>query len=203
MERPALPPGSRVALAAMVLLALAVGHAQAVQVPDVKTFHGRELKETTYKGTLIRYFIERFTVARQKLSTLVIDPVKKDEGELLRFSEYMGEARMTELGSYVRCDARIFDQGDREKWIYRRVGSSWVVHRIFHPSRKGQVKLGPDEKLLEQPPNGEIIVEGPLPQFPNPEDYIRWMAIRVSLAKEPEVPLGQEIPMIKHVVVTE
>lgn len=202
VDPPDRPPNPRRALLAVTALAAALAGTLA-RSQDVKRFHGRELKETTYKGIPIRYFVERFSVERQKLASLLIDASKKDDAEFLRFVEFMGEAHMAEPGSYVRCDMRLFDEGDKEKWIYRRVGSSWVAQRVFHPRRKAQIKLGSNERLVENAPNGEIIVEGSVPQFPSPEDYVRWMAIRVSLAKEPEVPIGQEIPMVKHVVVSE
>lgn len=168
---------------------------------DVKRFRGRDLKETSIKGVTIRYFLEIFTVGLAQLSAVHIEVKGTDTA---RFVEFMGEeSGLAAAGSYIRCDVTLFDEGDKEKWIYRRSGGAWVAHRVFHPSRRAKVRAGPRERLLENTPAGEVILEAALPQFPGPEDYVKWMAVSVAQAKEPEQPLGQFLPMIKHITVTE
>lgn len=189
----------RALMTAMASLFCGAGRGGAGPFEDVKKFHGRGLTNTTYEGILLRYFVESWTVDRRKLSTVIIRP----GDEMKKFVEYMGEVGWPEPSSYVRCDTTLFNEGDKEKWIYRSLLGTWVAHRVFHPSRKEVVRLAPNEKLMDDPPNEEIIVEGTLPQFDRPEDYIKWMAISVCKAKEAEVPLGEHIPMVKHIVIEE
>lgn len=170
---------------------------------QVKHFHERELKETLYKDVTIRFFIERWTVSLKQLAQVQIKASASQGDELEKFAEYMGEAGVADMSTYVRSDVNLFGSGDIEKWLYRRVGSAWVAQRVFHPSRKDKVKPGANEKLLEKTPNGEVILESALPQFPTPEEYVKWMAISVSKAKAAETPLGQLIVAVKHIVVSE
>ena len=196
-----MPESRRAFLEGAAAVAVGLFASELRAQEDVKRFRGRELKETSFKGVTIRYFLEIFTVGLAQLSAVRIDVKGVEMG---RFVEYMGEeAGLAAAGPYIRCDATLFDEGDKEKWIYRRSGGAWVAHRVFHPSRRARVRAGPNEHLLEKTPAGEVILEGALPQFPGPEDYAKWMAVSVAQAKEAEQPLGQFMPMVKHITVAE